>query len=54
MKSFSFKNVFNTVCILLIQFFILLVIYTLLRVGFYLYNKDFFPLVTNAELLNML
>lgn len=50
MKEVRLKGVLNTFFLLAIQFAGLLVIYALLRYGFYLHNKSLFPGVTHHDI----
>ena len=54
MKRVSLKGYFNTLIFLGIQFLILLIVYAVLRFGFYSFNQSLFPHVDNAELLGMM
>lgn len=54
MKVIRFKGILNTFLLLIIQFVGLLLIYALLRYGFYLYNKSLFPNVSGTELWTMM
>lgn len=47
-------NMVNTFWLLIIQFLLLLLLYTLLRLGFFAYNRALFPNVDLTDLLGML
>lgn len=47
-------NLINTFCLLAIQFVLLMLLYAVLRIGFYAYNHSLFPGVGAGELLRML
>lgn len=49
-----FKGYFGNVKLLIIQFGVLLIFYTLLRIGFYLINKDLFPEISRGEFFTIL
>ncbi|MCA5004654.1 LTA synthase family protein [Sphingobacterium bovistauri] len=53
-KKWELKGFLNTFFFLLVQFVILMVIYTLLRIGFYYFNRDMFPQVESSDLWVML
>lgn len=54
MKYKLSHNLVNTFWLLAIQFLLLLLLYTLLRIGFYIYNNSLFPHVEAGEFLLML
>lgn len=53
-KKLSLKSDFNTLLGLFITFLFLMLVYSLLRLGFYLFNKDLFPQVTSSSLITMM
>lgn len=54
MKRISFGNSLNTLLLLVVQFLFLLLLYALLRLGFYAFNMAHFPQVSIADLGYML
>ncbi|NGM74809.1 LTA synthase family protein [Sphingobacterium sp. SGL-16] len=54
MKYIQLKGYFNTLLLLFIQFVFLLLVYAILRLGFYGFNKALFPHVSSHELATML
>ncbi|PRD48405.1 LTA synthase family protein [Sphingobacterium haloxyli] len=54
MKNRLSYNLVNTFWLLVIQFFLLLILYTVLRAGFYTYNKSLFPSVETDDFFRML
>lgn len=54
MKHRLSYNLVNTFWLLAIQFLLLLLLYTLLRIGFYVYNTSLFPNVETGGFLRML
>lgn len=54
MKQFKLTGYFNTFFELALRFLGLLILYMLLRIGFFLFNKGLFPTVGVEELLPML
>ena len=54
MKYKLSHNLVNSFCLLLIQFVLLMVLYSLLRIGFYFYNEALFPQVQATDFIKML
>lgn len=54
MRPISLKGYLNTFFLLLVQFVVLIILYGVLRIGFYFFNKSLFPSVSTTELLTMM
>lgn len=54
MRKMSFKGYFGNLYLLGLQLLFMLFVYTLLRIGFYEFNKSLFPDVSTGEFLMML